>query len=61
MALISATVMTTSMPFCFMSVAWDRKLVAVGATAYFATTWMPACCRSSSYFRDWFTPVATSW
>ena len=33
MALISATVITTSMPFCFMSVACERKFVAVGATA----------------------------
>ena len=32
MALTSATVMTKSTPFCFMSLAWVLKFVAVGAT-----------------------------
>ena len=57
----SATVMTMSTPFSFMSVACERKLVAVGATGYLPTTGMPAFWKSISKFFDWFTPVATSW
>ena len=44
-----------------MSVASERKFVALMATAYFLTTGIPACLKSSSYLGTWLAATAASW